>query len=111
MKSSQQRTFVKSHGSLTLKEDVDCRFLALYLPAYIINILQKANIRFHELEFSAGVELFAFFDDSIGCFLRSSNNVDPRFGSIFRKCLQRIFSDPICAANKDGYKAIWKCGR
>jgi len=110
MKSSQLPTFVESHGPLTFKENVDCCFLALYLPAYIINILQKAYIGFDELEFSAGVELFAFFDDSIGCFLRSSNNVELRFGCIFCKCLQRIFSDTVRAANKDGYKAIWNGG-
>jgi len=92
-KSSKSRTFVKTHCPLTLKEEVECRFFALDLPAYIIDILQKAYVGFDKFESPAGVELFAFFDDTICGFLGSSDNVGSRFGCILGKCLQRIFAD------------------
>lgn len=68
-------TFVESHSSLSLKQDVDFRLFAPELVAYFVHILQKTDIGFDELEFASSVELRALLYNAVGRLLGPANKV------------------------------------
>jgi hypothetical protein len=105
-----ERTFVKSHGSLALEENIDLRFFASEYVAYFVHVLQKADISLDELKLSSAVELCALLDDAVGRLLRPANNINSWANSIFDECLECVFANTTGAPDKDGHEA-WREGR
>lgn len=70
--------------------------------ADIIDVLQEAYVGLDEFELRTRVELFAFFDDAISCFLRSADDVDSRLDCVFGKCLDSVLADSTRPSDKHG---------
>lgn len=99
-------TLGETHAPLAFEEDVDGRFFALDLATYVVDALQKAHVGLYELEGATAVQLLAFADDAVGCFLGSADDIDSRFRSIFGQCLHRVLPNATRTPYKDGHETV-----
>lgn len=101
---------IQNHGALRLKQKIDRILLRQNLLTHFVHIFQQTDIRLDEDVFPARVDPLALGNDTIRCWVRTTDEINRGILGLLRERLESVFTYAAGGADKYSYHACWQAG-